>query len=597
MADTHYVLAGHGDHGTISPVGAHAVPHGELHNFTIQADPTYHIATLIINGSLMSYPEEHDQVAYLVIQIGPVIDDNNYIQVTFSNRHIITVTHGLNGSVTPDGAFPVEYGVSQQFNFYPDEHYKVQYILVDGVQHTDHPTSYTFTAVTAPHTLYVNFIRKTVHFQPLYSDVIVISPRGVQVSGAGSTVVSLDEGTSQTFTFSIASGWTLDEVYIDGVAQGPITEYTFTHIMPSIVDPYGTIHICAEVSYNGGTNATMTGSGTEEDPWIILDREDLEAINNCRTTTIITTGYLAEGQWFALGDDIDLAGEDWSPIGAVGFGPTYDWNWWDNLDIFVGKLDGQGHIIKNMTIHAPAESAYPYGPLGLILYCGIDLEYGTRLENIHICKAIAYPYTIPTWGAYAVGFIAGIFENAVAHHCSGSGKIIVEGEAFDSGSFGGLFGWVDNCTLHACRGDLTVEVKMTGETDWSELYFVGGIAGDFFDSHIDGSYGHLVVRGTIGGDCETFYIGGLCGEIVNATADNCKATIDLDLEYLSATALGGVAWGDTFLIGGFTGELGTATVTDCSASGKIKIHGIAAEYQVFYIGGFVGCARGAVVFD
>ncbi len=68
----------------------------------------------------------------------------------------ITASAGLNGSIGPSGAVSVAYGADQGFTLAPDPHYHVADVLVDGVS-VGAVTSYTFTNVTASHTISATF--------------------------------------------------------------------------------------------------------------------------------------------------------------------------------------------------------------------------------------------------------------------------------------------------------------------------------------------------------------------------------------------------------------------------------------------------------
>ena len=80
------------------------------------------------------------------------------------------------------------------------------------------------------------------------------------------------------------------------------------------------------------------GSGTEADPWVIQNLDQLKAF----AASFAKTDY--SGKYIVLGADIDLAGEAWTPIGHMANG----------TQAFRGSFDGQGHKISNMTIGSKA---------------------------------------------------------------------------------------------------------------------------------------------------------------------------------------------------------------------------------------------------
>ncbi|MBN1757727.1 MAG: carbohydrate-binding protein, partial [Chitinispirillaceae bacterium] len=84
----------------------------------------------------------------------------DYIAVTGGEgtpTYTITAEAGANGSITPDGEVTVNAGAAQNFSVCPDEAYQVGNVTVDGVSRGA-VTSYSFSNVTADHTIAVTFI-------------------------------------------------------------------------------------------------------------------------------------------------------------------------------------------------------------------------------------------------------------------------------------------------------------------------------------------------------------------------------------------------------------------------------------------------------
>ncbi|PYM07435.1 MAG: hypothetical protein DMD82_05400, partial [Candidatus Rokuibacteriota bacterium] len=72
----------------------------------------------------------------------------------------ITASAGLNGSISPPGATPVPHGTNITFTMSPNYGYQVQDVKVDGSS-VGPLASYTFTAVTAAHTISATFTLAT----------------------------------------------------------------------------------------------------------------------------------------------------------------------------------------------------------------------------------------------------------------------------------------------------------------------------------------------------------------------------------------------------------------------------------------------------
>ena len=87
-------------------------------------------------------------------------------------KHTITATAGANGSIAPSGALEVTEGESKTFTITADEGYEIATIKVDGVD-VAVETSYTFTNVTADHTIVVTFKQKeTLKSDPVDYEII-----------------------------------------------------------------------------------------------------------------------------------------------------------------------------------------------------------------------------------------------------------------------------------------------------------------------------------------------------------------------------------------------------------------------------------------
>ncbi len=135
--------------GGITPSGAVTVNYGGSQTFNITINSGYHIADVVVDGvsqgTIPSYTFTN-------------VTAGHTISVTFaSDTYTITASAGPNGSITPSGAVSVNYGSDQTFTIAPDPGYHVESVSVDGGALTPPPTTYTFTNVTADHTISTTF--------------------------------------------------------------------------------------------------------------------------------------------------------------------------------------------------------------------------------------------------------------------------------------------------------------------------------------------------------------------------------------------------------------------------------------------------------
>ena len=127
---------------------------------------------------------------------------------------------GANGGHLALGRGDGELRGNQTFTITPAANYHVADVLVDGVS-VGALTSYTFTNVTANHTIAASFAIDT------YTITASAGANGsITPSGAGHGELR----GSQTFTITPAANYHVADVLVDGVSEGPVTSYTFTNV-------------------------------------------------------------------------------------------------------------------------------------------------------------------------------------------------------------------------------------------------------------------------------------------------------------------------------------------------------------------------------
>ena len=145
---THTITASAGTNGSITPSGAVTVNDGDDQAFTITPDANYHVLDVLVDGSTVG--------AVTSYTFTNVIADHT-ISATFAiNAHTITASAGANGSITPSGAVSVTHGASQSFTIAANAGHHILDVLVDAVS-VGAVSSYTFTNVTADHTIAASF--------------------------------------------------------------------------------------------------------------------------------------------------------------------------------------------------------------------------------------------------------------------------------------------------------------------------------------------------------------------------------------------------------------------------------------------------------
>ncbi|MBT4762681.1 MAG: hypothetical protein HOO06_13370 [Bdellovibrionaceae bacterium] len=147
------------------------------------------------------------------------------------------------------------------------------------------------------------------------------------ISFMGSTSIDYRLAASDNLANNTGLDLTSDPDYVisEDIKEAPITT---------------TFHLGAHAykEYNGSTMTTWSqyGSGTAEDPYGIFNKAQLKDLGNNGCGNGNATACDKE---FSIFEDIDLNNEAYNPIG-------------DSGDLFSGTINGNGHIIQQITIPA-----------------------------------------------------------------------------------------------------------------------------------------------------------------------------------------------------------------------------------------------------
>ena len=288
------------------------------------------------------------------------------------------------------------------------------------------------------------------------------------ITGTGETVfkgkVTVTPGStikSGTFNGEVTNNGTITGGTFNGevINNGTINDGVFT----GIVSDNGKI--------NGGTfNPLITGSGTVTDPYRIRTAEGLkwfrDKVNSATKTA--DTQICAE-----LTEDIDLSGEEWTPIGI---GQSFHWG----IRSYSGTFDGKGHTIKNLSIDN--SSANFVGLFGYV--CG-----GT-IRNLTVSGSVK--------GSGHTGGIAGGADGGTFENCAN--LCVVQSDSTEGGTTGGIIGFALNMDHELIVRDCYNVGSITGrhaggiigQCSWHETisncYNAGTVTGTANAGAIIGSY-------------------------------------------------------------------------------------------------------------
>ena len=255
------------------------------------------------------------------------------------------------------------------------------------------------------------------------------------------------------------------------------------------------------------------GKGTKDDPYQIATGSQLAYF--AKRVNAEEYGEKYADTYFELTEDIDLGGKEWTPVGEtvadlIMGGHEYF--------VFSGNFDGNGYIIKNLTIGTET-SPYSGDVCGLFGATSGTIE-DVVLENV------------------SINYVGG-------NHSSGYGFRM--GGALVGYSMGDIV----NCTV------IGLDMKAGSDGSYVALNSIGGLVGIQ-----DGgtTVSHSRVSGKIEESTKKGNVGGFVGNISGLNISNCYAKGDVSNCFVGASFLGTDAASNNYY----------GTVKNCYATGLVS---------------------------
>lgn len=261
------------------------------------------------------------------------------------DRWSIVASAGANGTITPSGTLLQAEGTSRTFTITPSANYKVATVLVDGVS-VGTPTSYTFSAINANHTIAASFTPITWTITASAGALGTIAPSGA---------VAVNQASSQAFTITPQTGAHVNDVLVDGVSVGAVTGYTFNNVVAAhtIAASFAADLLSLTVSHTGagsvskspdlaqyayGASVTVTATpspGWAFDGWT----GDTTTAGNPLALTLVSARTFAAHFVDVTAPTVDLllptGGESWD----MGSPATIQWSATDNAGVDSVDID------------------------------------------------------------------------------------------------------------------------------------------------------------------------------------------------------------------------------------------------------------------
>ena len=255
------------------------------------------------------------------------------------------------------------------------------------------------------------------------------------------------------------------------------------------------------------------------------------------------------GKTFVLTQDIDLGGNEWTPIGS-------------SNHIFKGTFNGQGHAIANLLITGNNSNVGLFG-----------VTHDGEIKNFTLINA-------KVSGRLNVGAVAGEPYTSKYTNITVTGHVEVNGMAY-VGGVGGKNAYADWTNIKVEVDDTSFVKANSVENGTAYRTYVGGVVG------FNGEGGHKFTNiiSNINVEGSTCDVGGLFGIAHYGNKfENCVCTGNVTIttdEVENALEMGGIA-------GVWHNQNGqTVTFTNCSFTGELSTPNITEEFD-FYYGGLVG---------
>jgi predicted ester cyclase len=517
---TYYTItASAGTGGSIDPDGAVQVMEDGAQTFTITADEGYNIADVIVDGT--------SEGAVTSYSFTDVTTDHTIEAVFEIITYTITATAGDNGSIAPVGETTVDYGSDQTFTITADEGYHVLDVLVDGIS-AGAIASYTFTNVTADHTIAASFE---------INSYTITASAGANGSITPSGDISVTHGSDQSFTITADAGYHVDDVLVDGVSVGAVTVYNFENISEAHTIAASFVINTYTITATAGENGSINPSGAIE-----LDHGSDQSF-----TITANTGYDIE--------DVLVDGES---VGAV--------NVYNFENVTANHTIAVSFSIQTFTITATAGANGTIDPSGEVSVAyGSDQSFsiipddgyhvvdvlvdGTSVgavstyafEDVTAAHTIAASFEINTYTLTYIagenGSLTGTLIQTVEHGSNGTAVEAIPDETYS------FVGWSDGSAENPridenVTADLTVTANFAFNTytitatsgengaiaPAGEIVVGEGLSQEFtMIPDVGYQVADVLVDGTSVGDVETY-------EFQNVTADH---TIDVSFELIN----------------------------------------------------------------
>ena len=181
--------------------------------------------------------------------------------------------------------------------------------------------------------------------------------------------------------------------------------------------------------WDGTIDRTWYDANPTADSYTITTAAQFAGIADICNTVASNTGvHPFKGQTIYLGVDINLNGNNFSPIGDASGDHRY----------FYGSFDGQGHTISNIKIESDSAK-----------YVGLFGKTGNPSYNQTFEDVTLENVTVLADGAQFVGGLIGRADKSIVTNVNVIGEIRISGDRFVGGVLGHSYAQITDCSVEA----------------------------------------------------------------------------------------------------------------------------------------------------
>lgn len=240
----HLLTASSSDGGQIEPAGRIAVAAAGEQRFSFVADNGNEIADVLVDGVSIGVQESY---TFSHLSADHTIYVSFVPEGTTPSTYTLSASAGAGGEMVPAGDIAVVEGNDQTFEIVAATGNSIVDVIVDGISQGA-ISSYTFSDVTADHTIQAAFDTTT------YTISASVNTGG-SIDPAGETTVA--HGATPAFTISAQAGFYLASLAVNGSAVVPQSPFTFDAVMGD-----GSIEAVFKPVWYMAADAPAGGDGT-----------------------------------------------------------------------------------------------------------------------------------------------------------------------------------------------------------------------------------------------------------------------------------------------------------------------------------------------